>query len=89
MEIERRMNFVNDRAMKCEVIWHQRFGHMKTLPNFCGVGKCQLNCDVCITGKLQRKKFCKNPKSAENVLDVIHSDVEKLHHKAWVGNSTL
>ncbi|PNF20906.1 hypothetical protein B7P43_G11180, partial [Cryptotermes secundus] len=31
--------------------------------------------DVCITGKLHRKKFCKNSKSAENVLEVIHSDV--------------
>jgi hypothetical protein len=56
MEIEKRMNFMNDRAMKCEVIWHQRIGHMKTLPNFCGVDKCQLNCDVCITEKRQRKK---------------------------------
>jgi hypothetical protein len=42
---------------------------------FCSVDKCQLNCDVCITGKLHKKKFCKNPKSAENELDVIHSDV--------------
>jgi hypothetical protein len=75
MEIEKRMNFMKDRAMKCEVIWHQRFGHMETLPKLCGVNQCQLNCDVCITGKLHRKKFYNNSKSAENVLDVIHSDV--------------
>jgi hypothetical protein len=62
MEIEKRINFMNDRAMKCEVIWQQRFGHMKTLPKCCGVDKCQLNCDVCITEKRQKKERKKERK---------------------------
>jgi hypothetical protein len=53
MEIEKRMNFMNDRAMKCEVASEIRTHEN---PNFCGVDKCQLNCDVCITEKRQRKK---------------------------------
>lgn len=57
------------------MLWHRRFGHMQKLPS--GVTKTETkeSCDVCIRGKMKRLPFPTSENRAENVLDLIHSDV--------------
>lgn len=57
------------------VLWHDRLGHMKNLPPVCGTEKTPSVCDVCIQGKMQRKKFPLSTSRGEECLDLVHSDI--------------
>ena len=57
------------------VLWHDRLGHMTNLPNICDGVRGPNHCDVCIQGKMKRKKFPVSDSRAENVLDLVHSDI--------------
>lgn len=57
------------------VLWHDRLGHMTSLPPVCGKEKCPPECEVCPQGKMNRKKFTLSTSRGSDCLDLVHSDV--------------
>ncbi|KAI7815493.1 Retrovirus-related Pol polyprotein, partial [Rhyzopertha dominica] len=62
-------------ARRTTLIWHQRFGHMKKLPEVCKITNTNEKCDICIQGKMKRKKFEVSKEETNEILKIVHSDV--------------
>lgn len=67
-------------------LWHQRFGHLKQLPEVCKVKEVEEDCETCLKAKSKRKPFPESDRKTESVLEIVHSDLCSIRETAPDGS---